>query len=60
MKTLHRPMFRRGGSTGGGITSGLSRQGYEDGNIVDKIRPTKEEYESISGMLPARSRDRLS
>ena len=23
-----RPMFRRGGSTGGGITSGLQRPGY--------------------------------
>jgi hypothetical protein len=29
---LHRPMFRRGGSTGGGITSGLTRQGYEGTN----------------------------
>ena len=28
---LHRPMFRRGGSTGEGITSGLSRQGYKHG-----------------------------
>ena len=50
-------MFRRGGSTGGGITSGLSRQGYDNGNFVDQIRPTKAEYESIAGMLPARSRD---
>jgi hypothetical protein len=33
-KLLHRPMFRRGGSTGGGITSGL-RQGYENGKSVD-------------------------
>ena len=57
MRTLHRPMFRRGGSTGGGITSGLSRQGYDNGNFVDQIRPTKAEYESIAGMLPARSRD---
>ena len=30
---LHRPMFRRGGSTGEGITSGL-RQGYENGETV--------------------------
>ena len=28
---LHRPMFRRGGSTGGGITSGLTRLGYKHG-----------------------------
>ena len=26
---LHRPMFRVGGSTGQGITSGLTRQGYK-------------------------------
>ena len=37
MKTLHRPMFRRGGSTGGGITSGL-RQGYSNGGDLEKIR----------------------
>jgi hypothetical protein len=28
---LHRPMFRRGGSTGEGITSGLTRLGYKSG-----------------------------
>ena len=39
MKTLHRPMFRRGGSTGEGITSGLSRQGYEKGKTVQPRRP---------------------
>jgi len=38
MKTLHRPMFRRGGSTGGGITSGLSRQGYHEGEKVERPR----------------------
>ena len=32
-RTLHRPMFRRGGSTGEGITSGL-RQGYSSGQGV--------------------------
>ena len=36
-RTLHRPMFRRGGSTGEGITSGL-RQGYEDGMEVTDVR----------------------
>ena len=30
---LHRPMFRRGGSTGEGITSGL-RQGYKEGDLA--------------------------
>ena len=31
-RTLRRPMFRMGGSTGTGITSGLDRPGYKDGN----------------------------
>ena len=35
---LHRPMFRRGGSTGEGITSGL-RQGYENGETVQPNFP---------------------
>ena len=46
-KTLHRPMFRRGGSTGSqgtGITSGLQapRQGYDgdDGSFVSKLEST--------------------
>jgi len=43
-KTLHRPMFRRGGRAGGGIMTGVDRQGYEgtDGNqTVIKNDPTK-------------------
>ena len=31
---LHRPMFRRGGSADGGITSGL-RPGYKRGRVVE-------------------------
>ena len=30
-RTLNRPMFRRGGRAGGGIMTGVERQGYEDG-----------------------------
>ena len=30
-RTLKRPMFRMGGSTGTGITSGLDRQNYQEG-----------------------------
>ena len=33
-RLLHRPMFRRGGSTGEGITSGL-RPGYNRGRVVN-------------------------
>ena len=39
MRTLRRPMFRRGGSTGEGITSGLQRKGYYNGNTVQPRRP---------------------
>jgi len=42
-RTLKRPMFRMGGSTGTGITSGLDRPGYADGSlgitIGDKFFP---------------------
>ena len=38
MRTLNRPMFRSGGSTGEGITSGLApRQGYSNGYRATKI-----------------------
>jgi hypothetical protein len=37
MRILNRPMFRLGGSTGQGITSGLRRQGYALGNRVEEI-----------------------
>ena len=37
MRTLNRPMFRSGGSTGEGITSGLApRQGYGIGGLSDQ------------------------
>jgi len=32
-RTLKRPMFRRGGSAGGGITSGLERPNYNTGSV---------------------------
>ena len=38
-RTLTRPMFRMGGSSGTGITSGLDRPGYQQGNRVND--PTK-------------------
>jgi len=43
-RTLNRPMFRRGGRAGGGIMTGVDRQGYDgdDGNqTVVKNDPTK-------------------
>ncbi len=50
-RLLHRPMFRRGGSTGEGITSGL-RQGYQDGDLA-KIRS---QLELINKLAPAPER----
>ena len=34
-RVLKRPMFKMGGSTGAGITSGLSRRGYKEAGSVD-------------------------
>ena len=31
MKTLRRPMFRKGGEVGGGIMSGINRENYQEG-----------------------------
>ena len=54
---LHRPMFRRGGSTGEGITSGL-RQGYKEGDLarlkttlalIDQEAPAPERPKSRAG-----------
>ena len=48
---LHRPMFRRGGSTGEGITSGL-RQGYQGG----KLAQVKQDLNILNTMAPAPER----
>ena len=59
-RTLNRPMFRRGGSADGGITSGL-RQGYKNGSSSagDFFRtiPTKEEFTTIQDFLGPRAPD---
>jgi len=39
-RILKRPMFRIGGSTGTGITSGLDRPGYKNGELVDAALDT--------------------
>ena len=36
-RTLNRPMFRRGGRAGGGIMTGVQRQGYEGGKKVEQL-----------------------
>jgi len=52
-RILHRPMFRRGGQANGGITTGLGRQGYDNGGqtgmeriqrdlaIIDQLSPQR-------------------
>ena len=39
-RTLTRPMFKMGGSTGTGITSGLDRPGYKDAGTVQAALDT--------------------
>ena len=39
-------MFRKGGSAGGGITSGL-RQGYADKGWVQQVLPTEQEISTL-------------
>ena len=44
-RTLNRPMFRRGGRAGGGIMTGVDRQGYageDDKQIVEANDPMKD------------------
>jgi len=62
---LHRPMFRRGGSTGEGITSGLIRPGYNRGRVVNPggyagdptdLIWTDEQRERMMKALPERAK----
>ena len=55
-RTLTRPMFRTGG-TAEGITSGLApRQGYDNGNIVEKIQSQKSIIEALAPRKPRQDR----
>ena len=50
-KTLNRPMFRRGGRAGGGIMTGVQRQGYDgtDGKqLVEDNDPMKNIQEDVT------------
>ena len=56
MRTLNRPMFRTGGSTNTGITSGLApRQGYDNGELVRKAEEEKALMQKLAGQQPDRS-----
>jgi len=55
-RTLTRPMFRTGGSAEG-ITSGLApRQGYDNGNIVEKIQSQKSIIDALAPRQPRKDR----
>jgi hypothetical protein len=59
-RVLKRPMFRMGGSTGTGITSGLDRSGYKDAGTVQAALDTTQKSltaldqfrEKQSGFMP--------
>ena len=55
-RTLRRPMFRIGG-VAEGITSGLApRQGYDNGNIVEKIQSQKSIIDALAPRQPRKDR----
>ena len=56
MRTLNRPMFRIGGSTNTGITSGLApRQGYRDpAGMVEQIQTQKSIIDALAPRTPRR------
>ncbi len=53
MRTLNRPMFRIGGSTNTGITSGLApRQGYADTGLVKSAEERRKVLSELAGQSP--------
>ena len=51
-RIFNRPMFKRGGSAGQGITSGLDRPGYANGLDVQKVKELKEQTLGMYGQPP--------
>ena len=57
MRTLNRPMFRSGGSTGTGVTSGLApRQGYNTGLSAEQIQDLRKQAKELA-YQPRKSND---
>ena len=54
-RVLKRPMFRIGGPANEGITSGLGRPGYENGDLVKSARSDAELMRTLAGQGPDRS-----
>ena len=56
-RTLRRPMFRMGGNTDQGIMSGVvPRQGYDNGNIVEKLKTQKSIVDALAPRTPRKDR----
>jgi len=53
-RTLHRPMFRRGGQANGGITTGLGRQGYAQAGSVSPMDTVRSQMEMLDYLAPAK------
>ena len=52
-RVLKRPMFRMGGNTDQGIMSGVvPRQGYDSGNIVEKLKTQKSIIDALAPRTP--------
>ena len=65
MRTLKRPMFRKGGEVGGGIMTGVMRENYDDGTPrpSERIQNVMKEYSApdrkstrLNSSHPSRSR----
>ena len=53
MRTLNRPMFRIGGSTNTGITSGLApRQGYAESGLAKSAEERRKVLSDLAGQRP--------
>ena len=48
MKTLKRPMFRKGGEVGGGIMTGVMRENYSVGSARERLARVAAEYPSTA------------
>ena len=51
-RTLHRPMFRRGGQATGGITTGLGRQKYATAGSVTPMDTIRSQMEMLEQLAP--------
>ena len=51
-RTLHRPMFRRGGQATGGITTGLGRQKYSTAGSVTPMDTIRSQMEMLEQLAP--------